>query len=186
MTLNFEVADRGSYQVIAIDALRVEVPGRALVDEFTAVLRCNDFVALVGPSGADKSSFISTMLGDRESANRTARIGKSITSAWFRQHLADLPLKKSLFDAIQEQRPLWNRSNVQNHLGAIRFSGDEVRRDIGSLSGGERARCARTYLVVARKRSHPRRTDKPSPRREHRSARRRARRIRRHVAAHQP
>lgn len=40
----------------AIDALRVELPGRVLVDDFTAVLPHNDFVALVGLNGAGKSS----------------------------------------------------------------------------------------------------------------------------------
>ncbi len=150
MSLHFEVADRGGDQVIAIDALRVEVPGRVLVDDFTAVLRRNDFVALVGPNGAGKSSFISTIIGDRAAAQGKARIGGSITSAWFRQDLADLPLRKSLFDAIQEQRPLWNRGQVQNHLGAFGFSGDEVLREIASLSGGERARVALALITLSR------------------------------------
>jgi len=150
MTLQFDPAERGGDQVIAIDALRVEVPGRVLVDDFTAVLRRNDFVALVGPNGAGKSSFISTIIGDRAPAQGTVRIGGSITPAWFRQDLADLPLRKSLFDAIQEQRPLWNRGNVQNHLGAFGFTGDEVLREIGSLSGGERARVALALIAIAR------------------------------------
>ena len=150
MTLHFEVAERGGDQVIAIDALRVEVPGRVLVDDFTAVLRRNDFVALVGPNGAGKSSFISTIIGDREPAQGRARIGGSITPAWFRQDLADLPLRKSLSDAIHDQRPLWNRGQVQNHLGAFGFSGDEVLREIGSLSGGERARVALALITLSR------------------------------------
>ncbi len=150
MSLHFEVADRGGDQVIAIDTLRVEVPGRVLVDDFTAVLRRNDFVALVGPNGAGKSSFISTIIGDRAPAHGAARIGGSITPAWFRQDLADLPLRTSLFDAIQERRPLWNRGQVQNHLGAFGFSGDDVLRDIGSLSGGERARVALALITLSR------------------------------------
>ncbi len=150
MTLHFDPAERGGDQVIAIDSLRVEVPGRVLVDDFTAVLRRNDFVALVGPNGAGKSSFISTIIGDRAPAHGSARIGGSIAPAWFRQDLADLPLRKSLFDAIQEQRPLWNRGNVQNHLGAFGFSGDEVLREISSLSGGERARVALALIALSR------------------------------------
>jgi ATP-binding cassette, subfamily F, member 3 len=150
MTLHFEPAERGGDQVIAIRNLRVEVPGRVLVEDFTAVLRRNDFVALVGPNGAGKSSFISTLLGDRAPAGGEARIGGSITPAWFRQDLADLPLRKSLAEAIQDQRPLWNRGQVQNHLGAFGFSGDEVFREIGSLSGGERARVALALITLAR------------------------------------
>ncbi|MDB4875275.1 MAG: putative transporter ATP-binding protein [Gemmatimonadetes bacterium] len=150
MTLNFEVAERGGDQVVAIKELRVEVPGRVLVDDFTAVLRRNDFVALVGPNGAGKSSFISTILGDRAPAAGEARVGGSVTPAWFRQDLSDLPLRMSMFDAIQELRPTWNRGQVQGHLGAFGFTGDEVLREIGTLSGGERARMALARMTLAR------------------------------------
>ncbi len=149
MTLHFEPAERGGDQVIAINDLRVEVPGRVLVEDFTTVLRRNDFVALVGPNGAGKSSFISTIIGDRAPASGEARIGGSITAAWFRQDLADLPLDKSLSDAVQDQRPLWGRGAIQNHLGAFGFSGDEVFRAIGTLSGGERARVALALMTLS-------------------------------------
>ena len=150
MTLHFEPAERGGDQVIAIEDLRVEVPGRVLVDDFTAVLRRNDFVALVGPNGAGKTSVISTLLGDRAPAAGAVRVGGSITPAWFRQDLADLPLRLAMFDAIVQLRPLWNRGQVQNHLGAFGFSGDEVFREIGTLSGGERARMALARIALAR------------------------------------
>jgi ATP-binding cassette, subfamily F, member 3 len=150
MSLRFDVSERGGDQVTAIKDLRVEVPGRVLVDDFTAVLRRNDFVALVGPNGAGKSSFISTILGDRSPASGEARVGSSITPAWFRQDLSDLPLRKSLADVIQEHRPLWSRGAVQNHLGAFGFSGDEVFREINTLSGGERARMALARMTLAK------------------------------------
>jgi ATP-binding cassette, subfamily F, member 3 len=150
MSLTFEVADRGGDQVVAIEDLRVEVPGRVLVDDFTAVLRRNDFVALVGPNGAGKSTLISTILGDLPPASGKVRIGGSITPAWFRQDLSDLPLRKSMFDAIQDQRPTWNRGQVQNHLGAFGFTGEEVFREVGTLSGGERARMALALMTLAR------------------------------------
>src|SRR5215208_165987 len=150
MDLKFEVAERGGDQVIAIKDLSVEVPGRILVEDFTAVLRRNDFVALIGPNGAGKTSFISTIIGDLAPARGEAKIGGSVTPAWFRQDLADLPLRISMYDAIQAQRPLWNRGQVQNCLGAFGFSGDEVTREIGSLSGGERARMALALMTLAR------------------------------------
>jgi ATP-binding cassette subfamily F protein 3 len=150
MDLKFEVAERGGDQVIAVKDLTVEVPGRVLVEDFTAVLRRNDFVALVGPNGAGKTSFIATIIGDRAPASGEAKIGGSITPAWFRQDLGDLPLHTSLFDAIQEQRPLWSRGAVQNCLGAFGFSGDEVFREIGTLSGGERARMALALMTLAK------------------------------------
>ena len=149
MSLRFEPAERGGDQVVAVKDLRVEVPDRVLVEDFTAVLRRNDFVALVGPNGAGKSTFITTLFGDRAPTAGEAKVGASITPAWFRQDLADLPLRKSLLDAILDQRPLWSRGAVQNHLGAFGFSGDEVFREIGTLSGGERARMAMALITLS-------------------------------------
>ena len=150
MTLRFEPAERGGDQVVSVENLRVEVPGRVLVEGFTSVLRRNDFVALVGPNGAGKSSFIRTILGDRAPAGGSTKIGGlDHRRRWFRQDLADLPLRKSLADAIQQQRPLWNRGQVQNHLGAFGFSGEEVFREITTLSGGERARMALALMTLA-------------------------------------
>ena len=149
MSLEFKVNDRGGDQVIDVKDLRVEVPGRVLVDEFTAVLRRNDFVALVGPNGAGKSSFISTIMGDRQPAAGQARIGSSITPAYFKQDLGDLPLDLSMYDAIQAQRPLWSRGAVQNHLGAFGFTQEEVFREIRTLSGGERARMALALMTLS-------------------------------------
>ena len=149
MSLRFEPNERGGDQVVAIKDLSVEVPGRVLVEPFTAVLRRNDFVALVGPNGAGKSTFIRSILGDLPAASGESKVGSSITPAWFRQDLADLPLRKSLHDAILDQRPLWSRGAVQNHLGAFGFSGDEVFREIGTLSGGERARMAMALITLS-------------------------------------
>ena len=143
------VAARGD-QAVAVQHLRVEMPWRVLVDDFTALLRRNDLLALVGPNGVGKTSFISTLLGDRATASGKARIGASITPAWLRQDLSDLPLRTSMFDAITEQRPLWHRGQVQNHLGAFGFSGEEVFREVGTRSGGERARMALALMTLAR------------------------------------
>ncbi len=149
MSLRFEMNERGGDQVIAVKDLSVEVPGRTLVERFSAVLRRNDFVALCGPNGAGKSTFIRTVLGDLAAAGGEAKVGSSITPAWFRQDLADLPLRKSMFDAILDERPLWTRGAVQNHLGAFGFTGEEVFREIGSLSGGERARMAMARICLS-------------------------------------
>jgi ATP-binding cassette subfamily F protein 3 len=112
-------------------------------------MRRNDFVALVGPNGAGKSTLIRTLLGDLSPASGESKVGGSVTPAWFRQDLSDLPLRKSLMDAILDVRPLWSRGGVQNHLGAFGFTGDEVFREIGTLSGGERARMAMALITLS-------------------------------------
>jgi len=99
-------------------------------------------------NGAGKSSVVATLMGDREPASGQARIGSSTVPACFRQDLSDLPLTLTMYDAIQAQPPLKSRGGVQNHLGAFGFSGEEVFREIRTLSGGERARTALAIMTL--------------------------------------
>jgi ATP-binding cassette subfamily F protein 3 len=121
---------------------------RTLVQGASVVARRGDVVALVGHNGAGKSTLIATLLGERAPQAGEARVGGSITAAWFRQDLADLPLDKSIYDCIQDVRPLWARGNIQGHLGCFGFSGDEVFRSTSTLSGGERSRLALALMVL--------------------------------------
>jgi ATP-binding cassette subfamily F protein 3 len=107
-------------------------------------------VGLVGPNGAGKTTLIKTLLGEREPESGEVKIGGSVTPAYFRQDLDQLPLDKSLYDVIADLRPLWTRGNIQNHLGCFGFSGEEVFRSTRTLSGGERARLALAVIVLQR------------------------------------
>ena len=148
MNLRLAAAERGGDRVITADHLTVKVADRVLVSDFTGVALRGDVIALVGPNGAGKSTLLSTLLGHRAPASGEAKVGGSVTPAWFRQDLADLPLDRSIYDAIADLRPLWNRGGIQNHLGCFGFSGEEVMRGIASLSGGERARVALAIITL--------------------------------------
>jgi ATP-binding cassette subfamily F protein 3 len=150
MALRLEAAERGGDQVIVADRLTIAVGDRVLVREFTAVAQRGDVIALVGPNGAGKSTFIRTLLGDRPADGGSVRLGGSITAAWYRQDLAQVPLDRRIYDVIQDLRPLWERGAIQGHLGCFGFSGDEVLRPTKVLSGGERARVALAMIVLQR------------------------------------
>ena len=150
MSLRLDVSDRGGDRVLSADRLTVAVAGRTLVKDFTGVAKRGDTIALVGPNGAGKSTLLATLLGQRAPASGEAKVGGSVQPAWFRQDLADLPLNKTIYEAIEDLRPLWSRGAIQNHLGAFGFSGQEVMRGIATLSGGERARIALAIITLAK------------------------------------
>jgi ATP-binding cassette subfamily F protein 3 len=150
MSLHFETADRGGDQVVVADKLQVTIGERVLVRDFSAVARRGDVIAIVGPNGAGKSTLLATLLGNRAPNRGDARLGGSITAEWFRQDLAQVPLDKTIYDCIADLRSLWTRGQIQGHLGAFGFSGDQVLWNTSTLSGGERSRVALALMSLQR------------------------------------
>jgi len=150
MILRLESDDRGGDRVIVAEKLTIRMGERTLVRGFSATANRGDVIALVGPNGAGKSTFIKTLIGERTPDEGEVKLGGSVNAAYFRQDLDQLPLDQSLYDIINDLRPLWSRGAIQNHLGMFGFSGDEVFRSTRSLSGGERARLAMGIIVLQR------------------------------------
>jgi ATP-binding cassette subfamily F protein 3 len=150
MAVRFEVGDRGGDRVATAEHARIKVGDRVLIDDFTATLMRGDTVGLVGPNGAGKSTLIRALLDEHPLSGGELRIGGSITVAYYRQDLAQVPLDKTLYDVINDLRPTWDRRLVQGHLGRFGFSGDEVQRRADTLSGGERSRVALAMLMLSR------------------------------------
>jgi ATP-binding cassette subfamily F protein 3 len=150
MAFRLEVKERGGDRVVYCDQLDVAVERRTLVKGFHATAMRGDVVAIVGPNGAGKSTLLRTILGEREPTAGEARIGGSITAAHFRQDLAQVPMGTTIYDVINDLRPLWTRGQIQGLLGAFGFSGDTVQRRTDVCSGGERSRLALAMITLSR------------------------------------
>ena len=149
MAVAFDVRERGGDQVLEARDVRIAIDDRTLVRDFSSRIMRGDRVGLVGPNGAGKSTLLETIVGRRTTAAGELRVGGSISVAYYRQDLAQVPLGQSLYDIINDLRPLWTRGQIQGHLGRFGFSGDEVLRRASTLSGGERARVALAMIMLS-------------------------------------
>ncbi len=153
MALRLTAGNRSGDRVIEAVDVTVAVPSqgemRELARHVTVVLERGEVVALLGPNGAGKSTLIKTLLGEHPPLAGEVKVGPSTTVAYYRQDVGHLPLEMSIYEAIATERPLWERRQVQGHLGRYGFSGDEVQRTVGTLSGGERARVALALLTLS-------------------------------------
>ena len=150
MAFSLDIGERGGDRVVYCDQLDVAVEGRTLVKGFHATAMRADVVAIVGPNGAGKSTLLRTILGEREPTSGECRLGGSITAAHFRQDLAQVPMGTTVYDVINDLRPLWTRGQIQGLLGAFGFSGDTVQRRTYVCSGGERSRLALAMITLSR------------------------------------
>jgi ATP-binding cassette subfamily F protein 3 len=162
MALRLESGERGGEQVVTFEKVALGVPvvtgdaghgaaggRRTLVQQFTGRVTRGDRVGLVGPNGAGKSTLLRAVMGELRADAGEIRLGGSITVAYYRQDLAQVPLGVPLYDVIAGLRPHWERRMVQGHLGRFGFSGDEAQRTADTLSGGERARVALAMMMLS-------------------------------------
>ena len=150
MALRLESGQRGGDQVLVAERATLRTAERTLIGTFDARVMRGDVVGFVGPNGAGKSTLLRAIVGEHAPARGTLRLGASIAVAHYRQDMSQVPTGKTLYEIIQDLRPTWERGSIQGHLGRFGFSGDEVHRVAGTLSGGERARVALAMIVLAR------------------------------------
>ena len=148
MAVAFSSGERGGDQLLVTDRLEVRVGARQLLRPWSGILRRGDAVGLIGPNGAGKTTLLKTLIGERPADGGSVRLMPSISVAYYRQDLGDVDPAATLYDLIAGRRPMWNRGQIQGHLGRFDFSGSEVLRRAGSLSGGERARVALALMML--------------------------------------
>jgi ATP-binding cassette, subfamily F, member 3 len=149
MSLRLEPRERGGEQVVVADNAHVAVEGRTLLRDFTGILRRGEVVGLIGANGTGKSTLLRTLVGDHPLEGGRLELGGSVTPAFYRQDLSQVPVNRSLYDVIADLRPGWERGMVLGHLARFGFTGDDVQRNATTLSGGERARVALAMIMLS-------------------------------------
>jgi ATP-binding cassette subfamily F protein 3 len=119
-----------------------------LLDVDLVVTR-NERVGVVGPNGAGKTVLARVLAGDLEPGAGTRWAGPGIEIGYLSQAAAGLDPGATVLDALRAGRSLATEEAVRK-LMAFLFDYEQVRRTVGSLSGGERTRLAFLLLMVDR------------------------------------
>lgn len=146
----FPPAPRSGRLVASLKDLSHSYDDRLLFLGANLEIERGDRIALVGPNGAGKSTLLRFVLGLEQPEEGEGGIGEhNVIPAYFEQNQAEaLDLNRTVIDTLFSAVPDWTQTQVRSLLGRFGLSNDSVFKNVGQLSGGEKARLALALMLV--------------------------------------
>jgi ATP-binding cassette, subfamily F, member 3 len=133
--------------VLHIDDLTVGYPGNQLFTVFKTELRRGERIALIGPNGSGKTTFLKVLLGHLPPLDGEVHLGASLKVGYFAQAHDGLNGKHSVLEELLHHNEMLP-GEARCYLAPYLFTGDDIFKPVRALSGGERARLALAILAL--------------------------------------
>ena len=126
--------------VLTVENAAIGYDGEILSEPINLDLRKMNAVAIVGPNGIGKSTFIKSIVDQIPLIKGEKRFGANVEVGYYDQTQSKLTPSNTVLDELWNDFKLTPEVEIRNRLGAFLFSGDDVKKSVGMLSGGEKAR----------------------------------------------
>lgn len=138
-----ECADR----VLIMEDLSIGYGEKVLAQGINITLRRGEKAALLGANGTGKTTLLKTILGEIQPLKGKAKIGNRVQIGYFSQSYERLDPKQTLLENFVMEYG-FTEERTRSMLGGMLFHGDDVFKEIGTLSGGQKARLVLLKLVL--------------------------------------
>ena len=138
--MTFQSEKTSGNLVLTVENAAIGYDGEILSEPINLDVRKMNAVAIVGPNGIGKSTFIKSIVDQIPFIKGEKRFGANVELGYYDQTQSKLTPSNSVLDELWNDFKLTPEVEIRNRLGAFLFSGDDVKKSVGMLSGGERAR----------------------------------------------
>ena len=138
--MTFQSEKTSGNVVLTVENVAIGYDGEVLSQPINLDLRKMNAVAIVGPNGIGKSTFIKSIVDQIPFIKGEKRFGANVEVGYYDQTQSKLTPSNTVLDELWNDFKLTPEVEIRNRLGAFLFSGDDVKKSVGMLSGGEKAR----------------------------------------------
>jgi ATP-binding cassette subfamily F protein 3 len=150
-TVHFSFPDvsRSGRDVLSIKGVSKGFDEKTLYERLTRTVLKGERIAVIGPNGCGKTTLLRMVAGETKPDEGTFGLGHGVSVGYFAQHHSEmLDPQKTVIQEVYQVVPHATIGFVRGACSAFLFSGNDVDKAIGILSGGERARVALAKLLV--------------------------------------
>ncbi len=144
----FRVPPRSGDQVAVIEDVHKSYGSQIIYRGFNLTIRRGERWAVMGRNGAGKTTLLKMIAGASVPDAGSVTLGASLTMGYFAQQALDvLDPELTIIEQLQRDFPQDGIGSLRTLAGAFQFSGDDVEKRIGALSGGEKSRLAMARML---------------------------------------
>ena len=150
MKLSLDISKESGKDVITVHDLSKSFDEKHLFSNINFEIKRGERVAIIGDNGTGKTTLLKIINGLLSPDTGEVIYGSNVSIAYYDQEHQVLHMDKTLFDEISDTYPEMNNTQIRNILAAFLFTGEDVFKKIGDLSGGERGRVSLVKLMLSK------------------------------------
>lgn len=146
---SFQIQKKSGHDVLKVHDLAFGYdPEHLLFQHVNLDINRGERIALIGPNGIGKSTFLKILLGHIKQSSGHIQLGTNVQIGYYDQEQATLTTSNTVLQELWDNYPEVNEKDIRTVLGNFLFSGDDVLKPVHTLSGGEKARLALAKLMM--------------------------------------
>lgn len=135
--------------VLSVKEISKAFGNNTLFDNLSFEIKRGEKVGIIGDNGTGKTTILKIINGLVDADSGETKLGSKVEIGYYDQEHNVLSMEKTLFDEISDTYPDMTNTEIRNVLAAFLFTGDDVFKIIGDLSGGERGRVSLAKLMLS-------------------------------------
>lgn len=146
----FRAKEGGANDVLIAKDLSKSFDGTAVFTNAELDIKKNTTTFILGENGCGKTTLLKILTGEYQADSGEYKFGNNIQFGYYDQAQTDLDPSKTVIDEVWDRYPGMTQTQVRSALAQFLFKGDDVFKNVGKLSGGEKARVSLLKLMLSK------------------------------------